>query len=72
MPSKNDRKDPKTIAKLVIEGRYAYPYMLEGIYAEIRNASNMRFQIEAELTRIKNRIQRWLAVYFPDMEVLMR
>ena len=66
MPSKNDRKDPKTIAKLVIEGRYAYPYMLEGIYAEIRNASNMRFQIEAELTRIKNRIQRWLAVYFPE------
>ncbi|EXM39957.1 transposase [Ruminococcus albus SY3] len=36
LPSKNDRKDPKTIAKLVIEGRYAYPYMPEGIYAELR------------------------------------
>lgn len=66
LPSKNDRKDPKTIAKLVIEGRYAYPYMPEGVYAEIRNVSNMRFQIEAELTRNKNRIQRWLAVYFPE------
>lgn len=66
LPSKNDRKDPKTIAKLVIEGRYTYPYMPEGVYAEIRNASNMRFQIEAELTRNKNRIQRWLAVYFPE------
>jgi len=66
LPSKNDRKDPKTIAKLIIEGRYAYPYMPEGVYAEIRNASNMRFQVEAELTRCKNRIQRWFAIYFPE------
>lgn len=66
LPSKNDRKDPKTIAKLVIEGRYAYPYMPEGIYAELRNATVLRFQAEAELTRIKNRIQRWFAIYFPE------
>ena len=66
LPSKNDMKDPKTIAKLVIEGRYVNPYLPEGIYAEIRNASNMRFQIEAELTRNKNRIQRWFAIYFPE------
>lgn len=66
LPSKNDRKDPKTIAKLVIEGRYAYPYMPEKIYAELRNASNMRFQAESELTRNKNRIQRWLSIYFPE------
>ena len=65
LPSKNDKKDPKTIAKLIIEGRYAFPYLPEGIYAEIRNASNMRFQVEAELTRNKNRIQRWFAIYFP-------
>lgn len=66
LPSKNDIKDPKTIAKLVIEGRYAFPYLPEGIYAEIRNASNMRFQVESELTRNKNRIQRWFAIYFPE------
>ena len=66
LPSKNDRKDPKTIAKLVIEGRYAFPYMPEGIYAELRNATVLRFQAEAELTRIKNRIQRWFAIYFPE------
>lgn len=66
LPSKNDMKDPKTIAKLIIEGRYAFPYLPEGIYAEIRNASNMRFQVEAELTRNKNRIQRWFAIYFPE------
>ena len=66
LPSKNDKKDPKTIAKLIIEGRYVFPYLPEGIYAEIRNASNMRFQVEAELTRNKNRIQRWFAIYFPE------
>ena len=66
LPSKNDRKDPKTIAKLVIEGRYTYPYMPEGVYADLRNASNMRFQVEAELTRNKNRIQKWFSVYFPE------
>jgi transposase len=66
LPSKNDLKDPKTIAKLVIDGRYAYPYMPQGVYAELRNASVLRFQIEAEQTRIKNRIQRWLCIYFPE------
>lgn len=66
LPSKNDRKDPKTIAKLVIEGRYAYPYMPEGIYAELRNATVLRLRTETELTRIKNRIQRWFAIYFPE------
>ena len=33
-PSKNDRKDPKTIAGLVNEGRFSYPYIPTGIYAE--------------------------------------
>ena len=31
-PNKTDRKDPKTIAQLVIEGRYSIPYIPEGIY----------------------------------------
>lgn len=35
-PNKNDRKDPKTIAALVNEGRFSYPYIPTGIYAEIR------------------------------------
>lgn len=34
-PNKNDRKAPKTIASLVIEGRFSYPYIPTGIYAEI-------------------------------------
>ena len=65
-PSKNDRKDPKTIAALVNEGRFSYPYIPTGVYAEIRSLSNLRFQTQEELTQIKNRIARWFSIYFPE------
>lgn len=65
-PNKNDRKDPKTIASLVNEGRFFYPYIPTGIYAEIRSLSNLRFQAQEEITRIKNRLARWFSIYFPE------
>ena len=65
-PNKNDRKDPKTIAALVNEGRFSYPYIPTGVYAEIRSLSNLRFQTQEELTRIKNRLARWFSIYFPE------
>ena len=64
--SKNDRKDPKVIAGLVKDGRFTEPYMPEGVYAELRTASNMRFRIESELTSVKNRLARWFSMYFPE------
>ena len=67
-PNKNDRKDPKTIAALVNEGRFSYPYIPTGIYAEIRNLSNLRLQAQEEMTRIKNRIARWFSIYFPEIK----
>jgi transposase len=65
-PSKTDMKDPKTIAKLVIDGRYMEPYMPEDIYAEIRNVNNNRLRVTKEMNIISNRIRRWLAIYFPE------
>ncbi|MBR3241656.1 MAG: IS110 family transposase [Parasporobacterium sp.] len=65
-PSKNDRKDPKVIAGLVNEGRYFYPYIPDGIYAEIRALSGLRVQSQSEITRLKNRIARWFSIYFPN------
>ena len=64
--TKNDRKDPKTIAKLVSEGRYTFPYMPEGIYAELRQAVSSRDRIVKELNALTNRIQRRLQIYFPE------
>lgn len=65
-PSKNDRKDPKVIAKLVLDGRYLTPYIPEDIYAELRVMNETRMRINKELVAIKNRIQRWFAIYFPE------
>lgn len=57
-PNKNDHKDSKTIAGLVNEGRFSYPYIPTGIYVEIRNLSNLHIQTQEKITRIKNRIAR--------------
>lgn len=65
-PSKSDRKDPKTIAKLVCEGRYNEPYIPEGAYADLRSVMECRRRVCKELNQIKNRIQRWLSIYFPE------
>lgn len=64
--SKNDQKDPRVIAKLILEGRYTYPYIPDGIYAEIRSLSNLRYQAQEELTRVKNRLARWFSIFFPN------
>lgn len=71
-PSKNDRKDPKVIAALVNEGRFSYPYLPSGVYAEIRGLSHLREQAQSELTRIKNRIAKWFSVYFPNYKDVYR
>ena len=65
-PSKNDCKDPRVIANLVREGRYFFTYMPTGVFAELRNVSNRRFVLTEELIRTKNRLQKWIAVYFPE------
>ncbi len=69
-PTKNDRKDPKVIAGLVKDGRYMTPYLPEGVYADLRTASNLRFQIQGELTRIQNRLDRWFSIYFPEYKTV--
>ncbi len=65
-PSKSDRKDPKTIAKLVCEGRYNEPYIPEGVYADLRNVMECRRRVCKELNQVKNRIQRWISIHFPE------
>ena len=65
-PKKTDQKDPKTIAKLVIDGRYSFPYVPEDIYADLREVVSSRERILKELNAAANRIQRWLKIYFPE------
>ena len=66
-PSKSDRKDPKTIAMLVKDGRYQIPYMPKGKYAELRKANNLREEWLEKIWSVKNRIQRWMDMHFPEL-----
>lgn len=65
-PNKNDRKNPERIVALLNEGRFLYPDIPTGIYAEIRSLSNLRFQTQEELTRVKNLLARWSSINFPE------
>jgi len=71
-PSKHDRKDPKTVAMLVKDGRYLIPYMPEGVYREIRNLMELRRQNVVQLISIQNRVKRWLAIYFPEFSTVFK
>lgn len=71
-PNKTDLKDPKTIAKLVVEGRYSFPYVPQGIYSDLREVVSSRDRISKELNAAANRIQRWLKIYFPEYLTVYR
>lgn len=47
-PSKTERKDPKTIAMLVKDGRYIEPYIPEGIYKELWSDMDSRWRLVKE------------------------
>lgn len=49
-----------------MDGRYSIPYMPEGIYAEIRDLVYSRDRIMKQHNISANRIQRWLAIHFPE------
>lgn len=59
-------KGSKTIAKLVVDGRYSILYMPEGIYAEIRDLVYSCNRIMRQYNISANRIQRWLEIHFPE------
>ena len=68
--TKNDNKDPKVIAKLVTEGRYTVPYLPKGVYADLRNVWKVRESISKSLTSSKNKLKRWIKIYFPEYEAV--
>ena len=65
-PSKTDAKDPKTIAKLVIGGRYMEPYIPEGVYADLRIMYNCRQKVTKAMISLENQLKRWFKIYFPE------
>lgn len=56
----------------MVEGRYLYPYIPTGVYAELRAAMSSRERILKELSATENRIQRWLKIHFPEYLIVYK
>jgi len=66
-PTKNDKKDALTIARLVREGRYFEPYLPTWEYGELRGLNNGRVSLLKRSNGIKNTITAILDEYFPEI-----
>jgi transposase len=66
-PTKSDKKDAITIARLVKDGRFFDPYLPQGIYGELRGLSNTRVSIKKRVSAVKNTITAILDEYFPEI-----
>jgi len=65
-PTKNDRKDPKTIAMLVKDGRFREVYIPEDLFQELREAVIERERLVEQLIILSNQVIRWLDIRFPE------
>ena len=66
-PTKSDKKDAITIARLVRDGRYFDPYLPTDIYAELRVLSSSRVGIVKRSNAAKNVITAINDEYFPEI-----
>jgi len=72
LQTKNDQKDARVIAKLITNGYFSYTRQLDGIEAELRQGSSIRWSLKKDLVKVKNRIIRWLDRYFPEFQIAFK
>ena len=65
-PTKSDKKDSLTIAKLVKDGRYFETYLPHDVYADLRVLSTTRQGLNKRKSAIKNTITAIMDEYFPE------
>ena len=66
-PTKSDKKDAITIARLVKDGRYFNPYLPKEEYGELRGLTNARINVVKHNNAVKNTITAILDEYFPEI-----
>lgn len=71
-PTKSDRKDALTIARLVRDGRYYEVYMPQDIFAELRVLSNSRISLMKRYNALKNTITAVMDEYFPELTTVFK
>jgi transposase len=70
--TKNDKKDPKTIAMLVKDGRYRDVYIPEDLYQELREAVSERERLVEQIIGLSNQVIRWLDIRFPEFNKIFK
>jgi transposase len=71
-PTKSDKKDAITIAKLVRDGRYYEVYMPQDIFAELRVLSNSRISLMKRFNALKSTITAVMDEYFPEITTVFK
>lgn len=71
-PTKSDKKDAITIARLVKDGRFFEPYLPDGVYGELRVLVTTRISLMSRLNAIKNTITAVLDEYFPEITTVFK
>ena len=71
-PTKNDKKDALTIAKLVRDGRYYETYMPQDVFAELRVLSTARISVTKRRNALQNTIIAVLDEYFPEIVTVFK
>ena len=71
-PTKSDKKDAITIARLVKDGRFFDPYLPQGIYGELRGLTNARVSVMRRSNAVKNTITAILDEYFPEIKTVFK
>jgi transposase len=70
--TKNDKKDPKTIAMLVKDGRFRDVYIPEDVYKELREAVSERERLVEQMISLSNQVIRWLDIRFPEFNQVFK
>lgn len=66
-PNKTDKKDPKTIANLILFKNGLTVNIPTGQISELRNLVNCREIFLVEQNRLNNQLESTLAMYFPEL-----
>ena len=66
-PTKSDKKDAITIARLVKDGRFFDPYLPQEEYGELRGLTNARVSVMKRQSAVKNTITAIMDEYFPEI-----
>ena len=71
-PSKNDRKDALTIARLIKDGRFRKLRKFDEPIMALKEAMMHNRQLTSDLTRVKCRIDNWICQYFPEFSIVFK